>query len=228
MLPNHKNDYVSVVYAEEERPFTKYPDQLARHLGLRFNMKKGQRLLDVGCGRGDFLRGFFRYGLKCYGVDRTNSAKKICPEAEIKVADLEEGLPYEDNIFDIVYSKSVIEHFYYPERLAVEMFRVLKPGGTLIALTPDWEEVYRVFFKDYTHRTPFTSASLNYFLKIHGFENVQIRQFRQLPILWEMPWLNFFSILTATLTPKYFGNYSKFIFFSKEVMLLGSGQKPQE
>ena len=227
MLPNHKKDYVSIVYAEEERPFTKYPDQLARHLGARFNMKVGQKILDVGCRRGDFLRGFYRYGLKCYGVDQSNSAKKICPEAEIKVADLEERLPYEDNVFDIVYSKSVIEHFYYPEKLAVEMFRVLKPGGTIIALTPDWEEVYRVFFDDYTHRTPFTSVSLNYFLKIHGFENVQTRQFRQLPILWKMPWLNFFSILTALFTPRYFGNYSKFILFSKEVMLLGSGQKPQ-
>ncbi len=178
-----KKDYVSIVYTEEERPFTKYPDQLAKYLGLRFDMKAGQKLLDVGCGRGDFLRGFIRYGLECYGVDQTTSAQKICPEAEIKVADLERKLPYEDNTFDFVYSKSVIEHFYYPEKLAAEMYRVLRPGGLLIALTPDWEKVYQVFFKDYTHRTPFTSTSLNYFLKIHRFENVQVEQFRQLPIL---------------------------------------------
>ena len=182
-----KKDYVSIVYTEEERPFTKYPDQLAKYLGLRFDMKAGQKLLDVGCGRGDFLRGFIRYGLECYGVDQTTSAQKICPEAEIKVADLERKLPYEDNTFDFVYSKSVIEHFYYPEKLAAEMYRVLRPGGLLIALTPDWEKVYQVFFKDYTHRTPFTSTSLNYFLKIHRFENVQVEQFRQLPILWKMP-----------------------------------------
>ena len=226
MLPEQK-DYVSIVYTEEERPFTKYPDQLTKHLGSRFNMKAGQKLLDVGCGRGDFLRGFFRYGLKCYGVDQTSCAKKICPEAEVKVADLGQGLPYEDNTFDFVYSKSVIEHFYHPERLAAEMYRVLKPGGTLIALTPDWEEVYQVFFKDFTHRTPFTSTSLEYFLKIHGFANVQVEQFRQLPILWKMPWLNIFSILTAMLTPRFFGKYSKFVFFSKEVMLLGQGGKHQ-
>ena len=223
-----KKDYVSVVYTEEERPFTKYPDQLAKYLGLRFDMKAGQKLLDVGCGRGDFLRGFIRYGLECYGVDQTTSAQKICPEAEIKIADLEKKLPYEDNTFDFVYSKSVIEHFYYPEKLAAEMYRVLRPGGLLIALTPDWEKVYQVFFKDYTHRTPFTSTSLNYFLKIHRFENVQVEQFRQLPILWKIPWLNPLSALTAIVTPRFLGKYSKFIFFSKEVMLLGSGHKPQK
>ena len=101
MLPGKKN-YVSIVYTEDKRPFTKYPDQLAKHLGLRFGMKEGQKLLDVGCGRGDFLRGFIRYGMDCYGVDQTNSAEKICPEAEVKVADLEQRLPYKDNVFDFV------------------------------------------------------------------------------------------------------------------------------
>jgi len=221
-----QKDYVAIMYTEEERPFTKYPDQLTKYLGLRFHMLAGQKLLDVGCGRGDFLRGFIRYGLDCYGVDQTDSAQKICPEAEIKVADLEQKLPYGNNVFDFVYSKSVIEHFYYPEKLAAEMYRVLKPGGILIALTPDWEKVYQVFFKDYTHRTPFTATSLDYFLKIHGFKNIKVEQFRQLPILWKMPWLNIFSTLTAMIMPRFLGNYSKFIFFSKEVMLLGSGKKP--
>lgn len=226
-MQQKQKDYVSIMYTEEERPFTQYPDQLAKYLGTKFGMKDGQKLLDVGCGRGDFLRGFIRFGLECYGVDQTDAAKKICPETEVKVADLEQKLPYEDNTFDFVYSKSVIEHFYYPEKLATEMYRVLKPSGTLIALTPDWEEVYQVFFKDYTHRTPFTSTSLDYFLKIHGFKNVQVKQFRQLPILWKMPWLNIFSTLTAMIMPRFLGNYSKFVFFSKEVMLLGSGTKPQ-
>ena len=36
-----------------------------------------------------------------------------------------------DNFFDIVYSKSVIEHFHNPDKLISEMYRVLKPGGEL-------------------------------------------------------------------------------------------------
>lgn len=216
------------MYTEEERPFTQYPDQLAKHLATKFGMKAGQRLIDVGCGRGDFLRGFIRLGLECYGVDQTDAAKKICPEADIKIANLEKELPYPDNTFDIVYSKSVIEHFYHPENLAAEMHRILKPGGILVALTPDWEWVYKVFFKDYTHRTPFTTVSLDYFLKIHGFEKVQVERFRQLPILWAMPWMMPLSFLTAKLLPDCLGKYAKFIFFSKEVMLLGAGHKPHK
>ena len=57
-------------------------------------------------------------------------------------------------IFDVIYSKSVIEHFYYPEKILKEAYRVLKPGGIIITLTPDWEFIYKSFYEDFTHRTP--------------------------------------------------------------------------
>jgi len=53
-MPN----YLDVVYNKEKRPYTDYPSQLCSHLAEEFGMKKGQRLLDIGCGRGDFTKGF--------------------------------------------------------------------------------------------------------------------------------------------------------------------------
>lgn len=221
-------DYVSVIYNEEDRPFTKYPDLLARHLVMRYGLSKGKKILDLGCGRGEFLRGFIRCSLNGYGVDQSLWAKNICPEAEILQSDLEEApLPYKDNSFDVVFSKSVLEHFYYPEKLVQQIRRVLNPGGLVITMVPDWQSVYKTFYEDYTHRSPFTYTSLRDIFIINGFDNVQVEKFKQLPFLWTMPWLKLFSGLVALVTPLWLSPYSKLVKFSKEVMLLCSAVKPK-
>ena len=221
-----QKDYVSVIYKEEDRPFTRYPDLLTRYLVTRYGILKGSKILDLGCGRGEFLRGLVRCGLNGYGVDSSKEAKSICPEAEILQSDLRnEPLPYEDNSFDYVFSKSVLEHFYYPEELVQEIFRILKPGGLVITMVPDWESAYKTFYDDYTHRTPFTVISLRDIFIINGFNNVKVEKFRQIPFLWTMPWLHPFSVLVAMVTPKLLKQHSKFVTFSKEVMLLSSAMK---
>jgi ubiquinone/menaquinone biosynthesis C-methylase UbiE len=222
-----KKDYVEVIYNEKDRPFTEYPDKLAKYLVDRFDLTEGKSILDLGCGRGEFLRGFMRCGLKSYGFDQSDAARKICPAAEIKNGNLEEQLPYDDNSFDYIYSKSVIEHFYYPEKLVEEIFRILKPGGLVITMTLDWEVIYKMFYEDYTHRTPFTKTSLRDIFLIHSFKNVNCEQFRQLPFLWKMPWLWTTTSLIALLCPGFLKKSSKLIKFSKEMMLLCSATKPE-
>ena len=114
-------------------------------------------------------------GVKGYGVDFTDAAISSCPEAEILQADIEKnGLPYQDNYFDVVFSKSVIEHFHNPDILVNEVFRCLKPGGLAIILAPSWEHNYKIYFEDYTHRTPFMKSALNDILLIHGFDEVNV------------------------------------------------------
>lgn len=223
-----KRDYVDVVYNESDRPLTDYPRTLARYLFSRYGLNKQDRLLDIGCGRGEFLRGFIECGVSGYGVDQSRSAAKYCPDAELRTADLEnEPLPYPDGFFDVVYSKSVIEHFYHPERLVRDMFRVLKPGGLAITLCPDWEFNYRIYFEDYTHRTPFMQSSLRDIQLMNGFDDVRVERFRQLPILWGngrafLP----LAELTRILAPRFLKSRSKWVRFAKEIMLLSSAVKP--
>lgn len=226
MVSPVKKDYVSVVYNEKDRPFTEYPDQLTKYLFQRYDMCAGKNILDLGCGRGEFLRGFVRCGLEGYGVDMSLAAEQICPDCEIKKSDLEKDpLPYESDTFDYIYSKSVIEHFYYPENLVKEIYRVLKPGGCVITMTPDWQAVYKIFFEDYTHRTPFTMRSLKEIFSIHGFKQVKVEQFRQLPFLWKAPYLDFLCTLVSLLSPDSFKSQSKLVRFSKEIMLLSTAVK---
>lgn len=221
-------DYVAVVYNEIDRPLTSYPLRLATYIFQRYNLMPGCRLLDVGCGRGEFLRGFMQCGVVGFGVDQSRASESICPNATLQTSDIEnDGIPFEENSFDVVYSKSVIEHFYYPERMVKEIYRVLKPGGTVITLCPDWAFNYRIYFEDYTHRTPFMQSSLRDIFLIHGFENVIVERFRQLPILWGVgkPLLPL-AELTRLLIPSYLKPYSKWVRFSKEIMLLSCATKP--
>jgi len=223
------SDYVSVVYNETDRPLTGYPDKLARYLFGRFNLATGNKLLDVGCGRGEFLLGFIRCGAIGFGIDKSRAAETYCPHVSLTISDIEnEGIDFEDNFFDVVYSKSVIEHFYYPERMVSEIFRVLKPGGKVITLCPDWSFNYRIYYEDYTHRTPFTLSSLRDILLIHGFENITVQYFRQLPVLWGPcgKYLLPFAELTRIFAPDAFKSLSKWVRFSKEVMLISCASKP--
>lgn len=222
------NDYVAVVYSEQNRPLTDYPRRLARYLFDHYRIETSAKLLDIGCGRGEFLRGFIECGVEGYGVDQSRAAEKYCPTAVLKIADLENGgIPYETNFFDVVYSKSVIEHFHYPERLVQEMSRVLKPGGLAIILCPDWTFNYRTYFEDYTHRTPFMLSSLRDILLIHGFKNVAVGRFRQLPVLWgKGRWLLPLAEATRILVPDFLKCHSKWVRFSKDIMLISSATKP--
>ena len=217
-----------MTYNETDHPFTEYPAKLTKHLVERFIFPKGSTILEVGCGRGEFLKGFMDCGLVGHGIDLSPIASGYFPEVQLKIVDLETNkIPYDDGYFDIVYSKSVIEHFYYPESLVSEMFRVLRPGGTLLALTPDWDINYRMFYCDYTHRTPFTTESLRDLLLVQQFSDVSVKKFRQLPAVWKYPVaLLPLTELTRWFTPRLLKPHSKWIRFSKEIMLLASATKP--
>jgi len=223
--------YIDVVYSIEKKPFTTYPKKLIKELVRKFDLSLGSSILELGCGRGEFLNEFVTLGMKGFGVEISNYAKDFCKNAEIKVSDItKERLPYPDNYFDIIYSKSFIEHFYYPDEVFKEAYRVLKPSGIFINLTPEWQYIYKSFYEDFTHRTPFTKKSLEDIHLITGFKDVKVESFKQLPVLWSNStviknFFKFFSELTRLLVPDYFRFKFKWIRFSKEIMLLSFGKK---
>lgn len=79
-------NYVEITYQTEEKPFREYPLQLAQHL-IRKNGTPKMKLLDNGCGRGEFLHAFRQMRLDIYGADPSS----YCPDA--KVVDYKPGQP---------------------------------------------------------------------------------------------------------------------------------------
>ncbi len=227
-----KKDYVSIVYNEKRTPKTGYPFRLARYLMQRFDLKRGECLLEIGCGRGDFLAAFSEIGLDCSAVDREKGCQSLLPGFEIKQCDItKEPLPFKDDSFDIVYHKSLIEHFDNYNNLMDETLRVLKPGGKVIILTPDWVSQMENFYEDYTHRHPYTALALKDLLTEWGFNKVTAENFYQLPVIWK---LSVFKIPAWILRKILKVNQArwltertgfKFIRFSVELMILGYGEK---
>jgi len=154
--------YNKIVYSEQERPVTSYPYGLAKYLVERFAIKEGNRILDNGCGRGDFLRGFEKCGMEVYGTDYEKIFDGVYAGINLET----DKLPFEDNYFDVVFTKSVIEHIHKPEIYLNEMYRVLKPGGRIIVMVPDWHSCMYMYYDDYSHVHPYTMLGLYDTLRI--------------------------------------------------------------
>jgi ubiquinone/menaquinone biosynthesis C-methylase UbiE len=115
----------------------------------------GDRLLDIGCGDGDFALLAKNKFKEVFGVDISPIAIQRC---NIKIAnridkdyfhflvhDVDEGLPFNDSYFDAVTCIALLEHIIYPPSLLKEIRRVLKNRGELVILVPnDAWLVYRL------------------------------------------------------------------------------------
>ena len=226
------NDYLSVVYNEYRTPRTEYPFMLVAYLCNRFNLQKGIKLLEIGCGRLEFLECFQKMGLDCHGVDIAQYSSSNLENFKIEKVDVsKDPFPYENNSFDIIYHKSLIEHLYTPDHLMLETYRILKPRGRLIILTPDWISQMKVFYEDYTHCRPYDIKSLSDILQTHGFNHVKTEHFYQLPVIWRHPRLKIISrflqlILTTTMARRLTDITGvSFFRWSVELMILGTGIK---
>lgn len=99
-----------------------------------------QRILDVGCADGTFIKEFISKSptTKGYGVDISDAAieraKENFSEGEFSVGSCYE-LPFEDGFFDLVHSSEMLEHLEEPVKALQEMTRVVKRGGEVVITT---------------------------------------------------------------------------------------------
>jgi SAM-dependent methyltransferase len=211
--------YLDVRYSAGEHPYTSYPEQLVKYLTTTYLKDfEGTRLLDLGCGRGEFLHGFAELGFDVVGFDRARPKQPRYPEPVVEGDYEMHGLPFENGEFSVLFNKSVFEHTRDISALLAECRRVLAPGGRMISLVPDWMAQWRHFYDDWTHVRPFTLTGLRECIVSHGFELRESLRFRQLPLLWRRPYLRPLAD-AAALLPDTFKS-SKFVRFSKEWMLL--------
>ena len=97
----------------------------------------GERVLDLACGHGHFVRRAHRSGLNIFGIDISDSGIRIAqkynqpPGCGYAMADAM-NLPFCDAVFDKIISVCALEHFSNDEMAVKEANRVLKAGGSLV------------------------------------------------------------------------------------------------
>ena len=146
-------------------------------------------VLDLGCGRGEFVGHMVALGLPAYGVDINAEALAI-GRAEGLDLRHEDALTHLKNLPDNslrgVTMIQVVEHFE-PEALLdllqwIE--RKLKPGGLVLAETVNPESIYALvnwYLRDPSHRTPLHNATLRFVMAQAGFHRIETRFLHPVP-----------------------------------------------
>ncbi len=174
-----------------------------------------QRVLDIGCGRGEFLTLLKDKGIAGVGVDlhEENIAILNAAGLDAKKLDVFEYLAEEGpNSFDGIFCAQVIEHLP-PERvwaLVKACAAALKTGGVVVFETPNPEclAIFAThFYIDPSHTRPIPPALLAFYLEEAGFGRIDVQRFA--PAYEERPELN---ALPASIKESFFGglDYSAF------------------
>jgi 2-polyprenyl-3-methyl-5-hydroxy-6-metoxy-1,4-benzoquinol methylase len=110
--------------------------------------RKDAKLLEIGCGNGEALQRMAELGWQVEGIDFDDSAVQMAKEKGLSVrcCDLSETA-YDQGTFDAIYMSHVIEHVYNPKELLEECFRILKPSGRLVVVTPNSASLGHQVFK---------------------------------------------------------------------------------
>lgn len=146
-------------------------------------------VLDIGCGRGEFVGHMNALGLPAYGIDLDADALAIGREQglDLRQVDAISHLKaLSDNGLSAVTMIQVVEHFE-PEALMELLYlieRKLQPGGLILAETVNSECLYALinwYLRDPSHRTPLHSATLRFLIMQAGFHQIETRFLHPVP-----------------------------------------------
>jgi SAM-dependent methyltransferase len=147
-----------------------------------FQNGPGGDVLDVGCGRGEFLDLLGAHGMSSRGIDLNHEMAEGCRERGLDVVEADAvgylaSLP--DNSLGGVFAAQVVEHLEpsYLLRFLDLTFEKLQPGGTLVLETLNpacWTAFFESYIRDITHRWPLHPETLKYLVTASGFTRADI------------------------------------------------------
>jgi 2-polyprenyl-3-methyl-5-hydroxy-6-metoxy-1,4-benzoquinol methylase len=141
------------------------------------------KLLDVGSGNGQFLALMRNKGWDIEGQEVDPKAAETALKTygiNVKIGELK-SIGYSCDNFDAVVMSHVIEHVHDPIETLNECRRILKPGGTLVLVTPNAESFGHRYFKSWyrgleppRHLYLFTQKTLQHIAKKAGFADYRV------------------------------------------------------
>ena len=184
---------------------------LAKTIMLRYKFKQLKpfvkplgKLLDIGCGSGNFLSFMNKKNFNVFGVENNTTALEICAKKKLKVYRSLESLP--NKAFDIISLWHVLEHLPQTEEVITKIHDLLTSKGVLIVAVPNFSSHDRMHYKHNwaaldvpRHLWHFTPEGLEKMFSSAGFK-----------LLKKSPlWLDVFYI--SFLSERYKGNNLAFL-----------------
>ena len=103
-------------------------------------VRRGDRILDLGCGNGSFAARLMEHGFSVTGVDASESgirqARQHYPGLAVHLGSVYDDLASTIGVFRAIVSLEVVEHLYAPRPFAKNVYSLLEPGGVAILSTP--------------------------------------------------------------------------------------------
>jgi len=139
-------------------------------------------VIDLGCGRGEWLELLTENGIQARGVDSNGLQVAQCRARGLDVTEQDlfvylKNLPY--NSADVITGFHIIEHLSLNGLVMLlnEVLHALRPGGIAIFETPNPENIVvssQYFYLDPTHRHPLPPQLMEFLFSNRGFENVEL------------------------------------------------------
>lgn len=167
-------------------------EKILRRLRLKKVMpyiENGQRICDIGCGcHFALLRNISNVSKECIGIDKKVSSLSYS-NINVKQIFLNDSLPLADESVDIVTMLATLEHFENEEEILKEVFRILRPLGSLLLTVPSKKARWLINILTYgfgllskaeirDHKRYHTEKTLKDVLSKVGFRDIKVSSFQ--------------------------------------------------
>lgn len=186
----NKKGFIPKVYERVKSINLKHKYRLATN-----GMQPG-KLLDIGCGVGDFLHTAEMHGWECIGVEPSEDAKTIAQKrmkGTIITSEELEGFP--DGAFDVITMWHVLEHVDDLKWQVAQLQRLVKPFGRVIIALPNYKSFDGQFYKEHwaaydvpRHLNHFNRITLSKIFKTSGLELVKMDKLK-----WDAYYITYLS-----------------------------------
>lgn len=156
---------------------------LKSHITPIIPYRGGGRLLDVGCGNGEFLSLAHKAGWDTYGIDIDLRALTLAKNGHHKlICGTLETVKFQPSYFDVITILQVLEHCHNPIQVLEECHRILKDDGLIVVSVPNFDCLERKIFNaswigivSPLHLFHFNQVTLCEMLKCAGFQVTDTR-----------------------------------------------------
>ena len=171
-------------YVGFEDQFRGSPDDIRRRVTEYLPIFQGSSdVLDIGCGRGEFLALLREHGVSARGVDVNGAMVDVCRQQGLDATEadaLAHLKAQPDDSLGGLFAAQVIEHLEprYLTALLDVAFAKLRPGAPIVLETINpacWFAFFESYIRDITHVRAIHPDTLKYLLVATGFQHVDIR-----------------------------------------------------